>query len=122
MRYLKNKSFRRDMKRYGLDDQYLRNVLKDVFEGRAIPLGSKMYKIRVARQGEGKRGGFRNILFWKKDEMIVFVLLFGKNEQENLEHDERQALRILSEEYDQLTGAEIEQGINNKHFEVVKYD
>lgn len=122
MRYLMNRSFKRDMKRYGLYDQYLKNVLEDVFEGRAIPLGSKMYKIRAARQGEGKSGGFRNILFWKKEEMIVFVLLFGKNEQENLEHDERQALKILSEEYDRLTAGEIEQSINNKHFEVVKHD
>ena len=122
MRYLKNKSFKRDMKDHGLDDHYLKDVLNDIYEGRAISLGSKMYKIRAAREGEGKSGGFRNIFFWKKGELIVFCLLFGKNEQDNLDHDEKLVLKILSEEYDRLTDGEIDQGIKNKQFEVIQYD
>jgi len=110
------------MKDHGLGDNYLKNVLNDIHDGRAIPLGSKMYKIRAAREGEGKSGGFRNIFFWKKETMIVFCLLFGKNEQDSLDHDERQVLKILSEEYDELTDAEIEKSIKNKQFEVIRYD
>ncbi len=122
MRYLENKSFQRDIKDHGLDDHYLKDVLNDIYEGRAISLGSKMYKIRAAREGEGKSGGFRNIFFWKKEELIVFCLLFGKNEQGNLDPEEKKALKILSEEYDRLTDAEIEQSIKNKQFEVIQYD
>ncbi len=122
MRYLKNKSFKRDMKDHGLEDNYLKDVLNDIYEGRAVSLGSKMYKIRAAREGKGKSGGFRNIFFWKKEELIVFCLLFGKNEQDNLDQDEREALKILSEEYDGLTDIEIVQGIKNKQFEVIQYD
>jgi hypothetical protein len=120
MRHLKNKSFKKDLKEHELDDDYLKGVLKDIFDGRAMPLGSKLYKIRAAREGEGKSGGFRNIFFWKKEEMIVFCLLFGKNERDNL--TEKRILKILSEEYDGLTDAEIEQNIKNKQFEVIEYD
>ncbi|MFV1976561.1 MAG: type II toxin-antitoxin system RelE/ParE family toxin [Candidatus Scalindua sp.] len=122
MRYLKNKSFKKGMKNQGLDDDYLRNVLDDIHDGRAIPLGSKLFKTRAARKGHGKSGGFRNFFFWKKDELIVFCLLFGKNEQGNLNHDEKQVLKILSNEYDKLTENEIEQNIKNKQFGVIKYD
>lgn len=110
------------MKNQGLDDDYLRNVLDDIHDGRAIPLGSKLFKIRAARKGHGKSGGFRNFFFWKKDELIVFCLLFGKNEQGNLNYDEKQVLKILSNEYDKLTENEIEQNIKNKQFGVIKYD
>jgi len=110
------------MKDNDLDDDYLRDVLDDVHEGRAIPLGSKLYKIKAAKKGQGKRGGFRNFFFWKKEELIVFCLLFGKNEQENLEQDEKKVLKILSDEYDNLTEKEIKKNIQNKQFEVIKYD
>ena len=122
MRYLKNKSFKKDLKKHGLDDDYLKVVLDDIYDGRAMPLGSKMYKIRAAREGEGKSGGFRNIFFWKKEELIVFCLLFGKNEQDNLTHDEKWVLKILSDEYDGLTETEIERNIKNKQFEVIPYE
>lgn len=122
MRYLKNKSFKKGMKDHGLDDDYLRNVLVDIHDGRAISLGSKLFKIRAARKGQGKSRGFRNFFFWKKDELTVFCLLFGKNEQENLDHDEKQVLKILSDEYGKLTENEIEQNIITKQFEVIKYD
>lgn len=51
MRYLKNKAFQRDLKDNLLDDEYIKKVLENVFKGRATPLGSKMYKIRAAKEG-----------------------------------------------------------------------
>ena len=122
MRYLKNRFFKKDMKEYKLTNAYLKNVIDDIHNGRAISLGSKLYKIRAARKGGGKSGGFRNFFFWKKGELIVFCLLFGKNEQDNLDQDEKQVLKILSNEYECLTESEIKKNIKNKQFEVIKYD
>lgn len=110
------------MNNYDLDDQYVKNVLSDIFEGRAIPLGSKLYKIRAAQEGKGKSGGFRNIFFWKRDERIIFCLLFGKNEQDNLSADEKKALKILSDEYDRLAEAEIKVLIKKNQFKEIAYD
>lgn len=121
MKCLKNKWFQRELKDFGLDDEDIKVVLDDIFKGRAIPLGFKMYKIRGAKEGKGKRGGFRNIFFWKKDELIVFCLLFAKNEQDNLSSGEERALRILSNEYSKLTENEIRKGIEKKNFLEIEY-
>ena len=122
MWYLKNKQFDRDLKDGGLDDEDMKVVLDDVFEGRAIPLGSKMYKIRGAMEGRGKSGGFRSIFFWKREEFIVFCLLFAKNEQDDLSSDERRALKVWSNEYDGLTEDELRKAVENKSFTEIKYD
>lgn len=121
MKYLKNRSFQRDLKNNDLDDEDLKRVLDDVFDGMATSLGCKIYKIRGAKEGKGKRGGFRSLFFWKKDEFIVFCLLFAKNEQDNLTSNEKKALKILSNEYDKLAEDEIQGRINKKTFMEVKY-
>ncbi len=122
MWYLKNKQFDRDLKDSSLDDEDMKVVLDDVFEGRAIPLGSKMYKIRGAMEGRGKSGRFRSIFFWKREEFIVFCLLFAKNEQDDLSSDERRALKVWSNEYDGLTEDELRKAVENKSFTEIKYD
>ncbi|MBF0490641.1 MAG: type II toxin-antitoxin system RelE/ParE family toxin [Candidatus Omnitrophica bacterium] len=120
MKYLKNKSFQRDLRNGGLEDKET-IMLDDVFNGRADSIGFKMYKVRLAREGQGKSGGFRSLFFWKKDESIVFCFLFAKNEQADLSPDEYRALRILSKEYDSLTENEIEKRIENKNLMEIKY-
>ena len=122
MWYVKNKQFDRDLKDSSLDDEDMKVVLDDVFEGRAIPLGSKMYKIRGAMEGRGKSGGFRSIFFWKREEFIVFCLLFAKNEQDDLSWDERRALKVWSNEYDGLMEDELRKAVENKSFTEIKYD
>ena len=97
----------RELKNFGLDDEDIKVVLDDIFKGRAIPLGFKMYKIRGAKEGKGKSGGFRNIFFWKKDELIVFCLVFAKNVQDNISSAAYKALKIWSEIYSNLTENEI---------------
>src|ERR1700688_3122253 len=111
MRYLKNKCFHKDLKVYNLDDEDIKVVIDDIFKGRAMSLGSKMYKIRGAQEGRGKSGGFRNIFFWKKDELIVFCLLLAKNERDNFNSDEEKVLRMWSKEYLELTEEEINNSI-----------
>ena len=122
MRYLKNKHFQRELKDCGLDDEDIKTVLDDIFKGRAIPLGFKMYKIRGAKEGKGKSGGFRNIFFWKKEEFIVFCLLYPKNERDNISSDEHKTLKILSELYENLTENEIKKRIESNNFMEIKYE
>jgi hypothetical protein len=122
VRFLKNKCFHKNLKEYGLDDGDIKVVLDDVLKGRAMSLGSKMYKIRSAQEGKGKSGSFRNIFFWKKNEFIIFCLLFAKNEQENMSPDEKKSLRILSNEYSKLTENEVQGRIEKRSFWEIEYD
>ncbi len=114
--------FQRDFKDAGLNDEDVAVILDDVFKGRAVPLGFKMYKVRGAVEGKGKRGGFRSLFFWKKDERIIFCLLFTKNDQDNLSSDDKKVLEILSKEYDHLTDAEISALVARNSLKEIKYE
>jgi len=122
MRYLKNRTFQRDLKESNLDDEDIKTVLDNVFKGRAIGLGSKMYKIRASREGEGKSGGFRHIFFWKKDELIVFCLVFSKNVQDNIGSAAHKTLKMLSGVYENLTEDEIKKQIELKELMEIQYE
>jgi mRNA-degrading endonuclease RelE of RelBE toxin-antitoxin system len=61
-------------------------------------------KVRWAREGEGKSGGFRVIYFFHSTEAPLFALnVFAKNEKENISQAERNELKkitaILVENY-----------------------
>ncbi|MHA1558458.1 MAG: type II toxin-antitoxin system RelE/ParE family toxin [Alphaproteobacteria bacterium] len=122
MLLLKNKSFEKNLKSNNLNDAYIKELLKNIFALRSLSLGSKMYKIRAAKSGKGKSGGFRNIFFWKKNKLIIFCLLFSKNEQTSISNDEKKALKILSNEYDKLTDSQIKTLIKNKTFMEINND
>ena len=122
MRFYKNKPFQRDSKNSEITDEDLNTVIDDIFDGRSIPLGARLYKIRGATEGKGKSGGFRSIFYWKKDRHIIFCVLFTKNEQENITQDEKKVLKILSKEYDNLTDEEIERRVHRSDFTEINYE
>jgi hypothetical protein len=54
-------------------------------------------KLRVARPGKGKSGGYRVITYFAGTDIPVFLLtVFGKNEKANLSKAERNALAALT--------------------------
>src|SRR5580693_8545328 len=53
-------------------------------------------KVRFARPGEGKRGGYRIITFFSGADVPVFLLsVFAKNEKSDLSKDEKSELKKL---------------------------
>ena len=58
-------------------------------------------KIRWAGKGKGKRGGFRIIYYWhEKTDSFYMLLIYAKNEQEELTSQQRKLLsRIVREEF-----------------------
>jgi hypothetical protein len=59
-------------------------------------LGSGVLKLRIARPGEGKSGGFRTILFFRQFERAVFVFGFEKKDQANISAGELEAFKELA--------------------------
>lgn len=69
--------------------------------GAVIPGSGGLRKVRWALQGHGKRGGVRTIYYWavSKDQ-ILMLLMYAKNEQDNLTVEQLKVLRrIVEEEY-----------------------
>jgi hypothetical protein len=61
-------------------------------------------KLRVAKEGKGKSGGYRVITYYGGGDIPVFLLtVFGKGEKANLSQSERNALskltKILKDSY-----------------------
>lgn len=51
-------------------------------------LGDGLIKQRVARQGQGRSGGYRMLVAYRVGTRAVFLYAFAKNERENIAPDE----------------------------------
>ena len=69
--------------------------------GAIIPGSGGLRKVRWAMQGRGKRGGVRTIYYWAvSNDQILMLLMYAKNEQDNLTPEQLKVLRrIVEEEY-----------------------
>lgn len=71
-------------------------------------LGGGVIKQRIARSGEGKSGGSRSLIAFRKDDRAIYVYGFGKKDQANIDHSALEAFRKLSRLVLAYTQAEIE--------------
>jgi hypothetical protein len=69
--------------------------------GAIIPGSGGLRKVRWAMEGRGKRGGVRTIYYWAvSNDQILMLLMYAKNEQDNLTPEQLKVLRrIVKEEY-----------------------
>jgi mRNA-degrading endonuclease RelE of RelBE toxin-antitoxin system len=67
--------------------------------GNIIRGSGGLRKVRWAATGRGKRGGIRVIYYWDVDrEIILMLLIYGKNEQDDLTAEQLRVLKGLVEE------------------------
>jgi hypothetical protein len=62
-------------------------------------LGTELIKKRIARIGEGKRGGYRTIIAYRVGSLSVFLYGFPKNAKSNLSLVELDVYRRLAHIY-----------------------
>lgn len=67
--------------------------------GKIIPASGGLRKIRWKSEGRGKRGGLRLIYFWDvREDKIYMLLIYKKNNQEDLNTNQLKILRNLVKE------------------------
>ncbi len=94
---LKTKWFNKWAKKNSISDKVLDNALGFISKDlNAVSLGGGLYKVRTARKGQGKSGGYRTLVVYKKDKKAIFVFGFSKNERDNLDKKELKYLQILA--------------------------
>ena len=76
-------------------------------------LGGGVIKQRIARAGEGKSGGSRSIILFKKNNRAVFVYGFEKKNTANIDSRELEAFRELADVVLGYTDAELEQRVKD---------
>lgn len=105
---LKTKWFDKWAIRNSVSDGALRETLKNLSKKLGtVNLGGSLYKVRTHKSGQGKRGGHRTIIVYKKTDKAIFVYGFSKKEKSNLSDSELKRFKKLAKELLVLNKPEI---------------
>lgn len=97
MAIYKTRWFERWARKEGLSASSLCAAVREMTAGLyEADLGGGLLKKRIARPGQGKRGGFRTLVATNKGSRWVFVFGFPKNERSNIDKDEEAVLKKLA--------------------------
>lgn len=97
LRIYKSKWFVRFAKNEHIADAKLFEAIENAEKGLIdADYGDGLIKQRIARSGEGKSGGYRSIILFRKGERSIFVYGFAKSDQDNIDKsDERDSRNWL---------------------------
>ena len=114
MRIFKNTRFARYAGKEGISDIELKEAVSQLEEGQVnANLGGGVYKVRVARPGEGKSGGHRVIVLFRSGERTFFVYGFAKSERANISEKEVKKYKILAKKYFLMTVEQLDEMIKD---------
>lgn len=100
MRIYKNAWFAKFARKEKIDDDALRDAVRRAEQGLIdADLGSGVLKQRVAREGAGKSGGYRTLIFFRSGERAIFAFGFAKSDKANLNAVELAAFKKAAKEY-----------------------
>ena len=112
VRIFKNTWFFRFADKEGITDDELKNAVTQLESGQFdADLGGNVYKVRVARSGEGKSGGYRVIVFFRNKERAFFVYGFAKSARDNIDQGELRGFKAGAKVNLSLTDIEIDNRI-----------
>lgn len=110
-----SKEFVRLARRGGLTDDGLREAVKRAEDGKIdADLGGGLIKQRVARSGQGRSGGFRTIIAYRRAKRAVFLHMFAKSRQANLSAVELETYRELAKAIDALSDSQLDELVSNR--------
>jgi hypothetical protein len=108
-RIYKNRWFAKFASREMISDASLVAAVRQADAGLIdADLGSGLLKLRVARDGGGKSGGYRTLLFFRQSDRAVFAFGFAKSGKANLDAVELRTFRKAAKIILGLTQAQID--------------
>ena len=107
-RVFKYTRFSRFAGKEGITDNELLEVVNQLEAEQAdANLGGDVYKVRIARPGEGKRGGHRVIVYFRNEFRTFFSYGFSKNDRGNISRKDLKGFKKDAKKDFELTDAEI---------------
>jgi hypothetical protein len=95
VRIFKTRTLAKFTRQNGISDANPAAAVENALRGLVdADLGGHIIKQRVARPGQGKRGGFR-MLIGLRPGLAIFLFGFAKNERENIDDDQLKDLREI---------------------------
>jgi hypothetical protein len=115
VRVFKYTRFSRFASKEGITDNELLEIVNQLEAKQAdANLGGDVYKVRVARPGEGKSGGNRVIVYFRNEFRTFFVYGFAKSDRDNISEKELKAFKDDAKENFEMTDAEIRAWLNRR--------
>ena len=119
MRVFKNTWFARYAGKEGISDSELKEAVSKLEAGQAdANLGGDVYKVRVARPGKGKSGGYRVIVLFRSEERMFYVYGFAKSKMANISEKDLLAYKEAAKEFFSLTVEQLEKRV--KHGQLIE--
>lgn len=117
------KHFAKLAKKADVTDDSLREAVTRADAGtNDAKLFSGLIKQRIARENEGRSGGFRSIVFYETAELSVFLHLFPKSQQDNLTVTEKKMYRKIAKAIDGLQSVDISKLLKGGEWKEIEYD
>jgi len=114
LQIFKNTWFQRFARREKITDEVLKDAIARAEKGTIdADLGGNVIKQRIARLGQGKSGGYRTIIVFKKGNKAFFVYGFAKSERENIDKNETDVFKKAAKELLALSDKHIQELIDN---------
>ena len=119
-RLYKNRWFAKFAGREGISDATLVAAIDQANRGLIdADLGGGLIKQRVAREGGGKSGGYRTLVFLRHEERAIFAFGFAKSDKANLSAAELRVYKLTAKIVLALTQAQIDTEVREERlFEV----
>jgi len=117
VRIFKNTRFARFADKEGITDKGLRETANLLESGQFdADLGGDVYKMRVARSGEGKSGGYRIIVVFRKGRRTFYVEGFTKSDRSNISQKDKRAFKEMARKYLALSDDMIDRAVKAGSF------
>ena len=114
-RVFKYTRFSRFASKEGITDHELLEAVDQLEDDQAdANLGGDVYKVRIARPGEGKRGGHRVIVYFRNEFRTFFSYGFSKNDRGNISRRELKGFKEAAKMLFSFTEDEIEAYLRNR--------
>jgi len=117
VRIFKNKWFHRFANKEGITDNELKEIVEQLENGQFYAdLGGGVYKMELARKGEGKHGGYRSIVIFKSEFRTFFIYGFPKSERDNINDRELRVFKGKAKDNLSFSDEQISQLLKNGIF------
>ena len=121
MRVFKYARFSRFARKEGINDDELLNIVDQLEAGQPdADLGGGVFKMRIARPGEGKSGGYRVIVFFKSGERTFYVHGFAKSDTANISKKELARAKKQAKTLFAMTDTQIQTALSQRLFEEIR--
>ena len=123
MRIFKNKWFVRFARKERITDAKLAEAVRNAEKGLIdADYGGGVIKQRIARPGQGKSGGYRSIIIFRKGNMAFFVYGFAKNELDNIDESDERDFKDLAKVLLALSDEGLKKLTDNGELTQVEYE